>query len=153
MRRAIAIGAILAAAVAAGPAQASVTIGSTQGATDSCGSAIVNVQDGSPDYVAPSNGVVVSWNYQAGTTTPKLRLRIYSKDTSDATGKSWIARSESSQKVPGTGAGQVGANRLNTFPESPGVPVKSGDHLGLTTQDVGGGNWSCITTTSASDLI
>jgi uncharacterized repeat protein (TIGR01451 family) len=152
MRRAIAIGTVLAAAAAGGPAQASVTIGSTQGATDSCGSAIVNVQDGSPDYVAPSNGVVVSWNYQAGTTTPKLRLRIYSKDTSDATGKSWIARSESSQKVPGTGAGQVGANRLNTFPESPGVPIKSGDHLGLTTSDVSG-SWGCISTTSAADLI
>jgi uncharacterized repeat protein (TIGR01451 family) len=154
MRRAISIGAILAASAVAGPAHASVTIGSTQGATDGCGSSIVNVQDGSPDYVAQSDGVVVSWSYLAGTQTPGVRLRIYRRDTTDATGKSWIARSESTLKPPGAGAGQVGASKLNTFAESPGIPIKSGDHLGLTTDLSGGASsWGCISTASTADLI
>jgi uncharacterized repeat protein (TIGR01451 family) len=140
----------LAVAVAAAPAQASVTIGQTQGAADSCSSAIVNVQDGNAGYVAPSNGVVVSWSYLAQANTPNLRLRIY-QPGADAT--KWIARSESALKPAGSGAGQVGANRLNSFPESPGLPIRSGDHLGLTTSGAGASSWSCITTSSAADLI
>jgi uncharacterized repeat protein (TIGR01451 family) len=151
MRRAITTGAILVAAVAAGPADASVTLGQTQGATDGCGSSQVNLQDGSPGYVAPSDGVVVSWSYLAGSQTPALRLRTYQPT---ANPKDWIARSESTLKSPGTGAGQVGANKLNTFAESPGLPIKNGDHLGLTTDLSGGATaWGCIGTTSASDLI
>jgi uncharacterized repeat protein (TIGR01451 family) len=151
MRSALATAAILGSAILAGPAQASVTLGQTQGATDGCGSSQVNVQDGSPGYVAPSDGVVVSWSYQAGTQTPAIRLRIY-QPTANA--QDWIARSESTLKAPGTGAGQVGANKLNTFAESPGLPIKKDDHLGLTT-DVSGGaaGWACISTTSAADLI
>src|SRR3954452_11530358 len=151
MRRALVIAAVLAAAASAQPAQASVTIGQTQGATDSCGSSIASVQDGSPGYVAPSNGVIVSWSYLAGSQTPAVKLRAYQ---TTANAMNWIARSESTLKQPGTGAGQVVANKLNTFSESPGLSIKSGDHLGLTT-DVSGGamSWACISTTSASDLI
>jgi uncharacterized repeat protein (TIGR01451 family) len=151
VRRFLAIAASLICAVAASPAHGSVTIGQTQGATDGCGSSQVNVQDGSPGYVAPSDGVVVSWSYLAGTQTPAIRLRMYQPT---ANPKDWIARSESTLKPPGTGAGQVGANKLNTFAESPGLPVKAGDHLGLTTDLSGGAtSWACISTTSAADLI
>jgi uncharacterized repeat protein (TIGR01451 family) len=140
--------AVLVAAPA--PAQASVTIGQTQGAAESCSSPNVNVQDGTPGYVAPSDGVVVSWSYLAGTHTPNLKLRLYQPGSSPT---EWIARSESAEKPPGTGAGQVGASRLNSFPESPGIPIKSGYHLGLTTSGAGASSWGCIGTASSSDLI
>jgi uncharacterized repeat protein (TIGR01451 family) len=145
--------AFVAGALAGAPAQASITLGQTEGATDGCGSAIVNVQattGSGSSYVASSNGVVVSWSYLAGTSNPApgLKLRIYQPTANPA---DWFARSESGQKSPGTGAGQVHPNQLNTFPESPGIPIKSGDHLGLTTS--GGASWGCIPTADSGDLI
>jgi Ca2+-binding RTX toxin-like protein len=131
-------------------ANASQTLGQTSGAADDCGSAVVSVQDGSPGYVASSNGVVVSWSYLAHAGTPDLRLRIYRPGTSAT---EWIARSESALKLGGSGAGKVNANTTNTFPESPGLSIKSGDHLGLTTAGAGSVTWGCISTGSAADLI
>src|SRR5689334_1823320 len=118
MRRSLGIAALIVSGISAAPVQASVTIGQTQGATDGCGSSVVSVQDGSPGYVAPSDGVVVSWSYLAGSQTPAIRLRLY-QPGSDST--QWIARSESALKSPGSGSGQVAANKLNTFAESPGL--------------------------------
>jgi uncharacterized repeat protein (TIGR01451 family) len=60
-------------------------------------------------------------------------------------------RSESAQKTVGSGAGQVHANELNTFAESPGIPIQNGDVLGLTGS--GGGGISCFDTTSDSDAL
>jgi uncharacterized repeat protein (TIGR01451 family) len=145
--------ALVAGALAATPAQASITLGQTDGATDNCGSAITNVQastSSGPSYVSDRDGVVVSWSYLAGSTTPApaLRLRIYQPGADQS---QWVARSESAQKASGTGAGQVHPNQLNTFPESPGIPIKAGDHLGLTTS--GASTWGCIGTGNASDVI
>jgi uncharacterized repeat protein (TIGR01451 family) len=142
--------AVLALAVATAPAQASVTIGQTQGATEGCSSNLANVQaatSGGPSYASPVDGVVVSWNYLALASAPSLKLRIYQPGADES---QWTARSESAQKPSGTGAGQVGANRLNTFPESPGIPIKSGYHLGLTTP---AGSWGCIGTGNNADVI
>src|SRR4051812_4701016 len=150
MRRAIAIGAILAAAVAAGPAQASVTIGQTQGATDGCSSNLANVQattSSGPSYASPIKGVIVSWSYLAAANAPSLKLRTYEPG---ADASQWTARSESGQKSSGTGPSQVGANRLNTFPEPPGIPINSGDPPALTTP---AGGWGCISTSNAGDVI
>jgi uncharacterized repeat protein (TIGR01451 family) len=154
VRRFLAIAALAVLAVPTSPAQASVTIGQTQGATDGCGSSIVNVQattSGGPSYVSPVDGVVTSWSYLAGNQTPALRLRIYQPGADQS---QWTARSESAEKPPGSGAGQVGANRLNTFPESPGIPIKTNDHLGLTTNLSGGAlAWGCISTGNNADVI
>src|SRR4051794_37725563 len=114
MRRALVIAADVAAAASRPARQGSVTVRPAHRATDSCGSSIVSVQDGSPGYVAPSNGVIVSWSYLAGSQTPAVKLRAY-QPTANA--MNWIARSESTLKQPGTGAGQVVANKLNTFSE------------------------------------
>jgi hypothetical protein len=130
------------------PAANAETLGQTSGAADGCGSAINSVQDGSPGYVASSDGVVVSWSYLAHAGTPDLRLRIYF-----GSGTSWTARSESAVKPGGTGAGKVNANTTSTFPESPGLPIHTGDHLGLTTSGDTSNSWACIPTSSAADLI
>ncbi|HEY0631537.1 MAG TPA: DUF11 domain-containing protein [Thermoleophilaceae bacterium] len=143
--------ALVAGSLAATPAQASITLGQTQGATDNCGSSLSNVQastSSGASYVSDRNGVIVSWNYLAGTFTPTLRLRVYHA-TGDPT--VWFTRSESPSKAPGSGAGQVQANHLNTFTESPGIPIQTDDHLGLTTS--GASSWSCISTGDAGDVI
>src|SRR3954471_11587100 len=114
MRRFLLTAASLACAFAAAPAQGSVTFGRTQGATDGCSGDLVNVQSTTSGalYASPANGVITSWNYLAGTHTPGLKLRLYEQGASTA---DWIARAESGQKSPGTGAGDVHASQLNTF--------------------------------------
>src|SRR3954454_1473948 len=143
--------AIVACAIAAAPAQASETIGQTQGATDNCGTNQVNVQastGGAPSYASSIRGVVVSWSYLAGNQTPAVRLRVY-HETADPT--VWLTRSESALKPAGSGTGEVQTNHLNTFAESPGIPIFAGDVLGLTTS--GASNMGCISTTSNNDVI
>jgi uncharacterized repeat protein (TIGR01451 family) len=154
--RRLAVIAVALSAVAAGPADASVTIGQTQGATDNCGSSLVNVQastSSGASYVAPSDGVITSWSYLGGMSNPQpaIRLRVYQPGADIA---HWIARSESAKKTPGAGAGQVHGNALNTFPESPGIPIKTNDHLGLTTELAPAATgWACISTGNNSDVI
>ena len=147
--------AAVACAIAAAPAEASVTLGDADTTSDCTSSNQVLLQKstaGPPSYAysSPTNGVVVSWNYE-GHTAPaaNIRLRIY-HPTADPT--VWFPRSESAQKTAGAGAGQVHANQMNTFPESPGIPIQNGDVLGLT--GTGGSGMSCFgSTPSASDLM
>lgn len=149
VRRSLCI-AVVSALVCASSAQASVTLGSTAGATDGCGNGQVTVQAttaGDPSYVAQAAGVVVSWSYLAHTGAPSIRFKVY-KPTADV--QVWFLRSESALKAPGTGADQVHTNQLNTFTESPGLRIEAGDHLGLT--GLGGGTMGCIHTGSNSDL-
>jgi uncharacterized repeat protein (TIGR01451 family) len=134
----------------ASTAQASFTIGQTNGATDSCGSSQVLVQAataGPPSYVAQSSGVIVSWSYLAHST-PSIKLQVYH---STADPSVWFERSESGLKSGGSGAGQVNPNKLNTFAESPGIPIQAGDALGLT--GTGGAGLACVDTSSNSDVI
>jgi Ca2+-binding RTX toxin-like protein len=136
---------------AATTADASYTIGQTTGATDGCGTNQVFVQaqtGGAPSYQASSAGVIVSWSYRAGSATPSVRLRVYHA-TGDPT--VWFTRSETAQRTPGAGAGQVHANQLNTFTESPGIRIETDDVLGLTAQ--GSSSMGCISTSSANDRI
>jgi uncharacterized repeat protein (TIGR01451 family) len=146
--------AILASAIATAPAQASVTLGNADTTSDCTSSNQVLLQKstaGPPSYSYSSqtNGVVVSWNYEGHTNPASVRLRIY-HPTADPT--VWFPRSESALKSAGAGTGQVHANEINTFPESPGIPIQNGDVLGLT--GTGGSGMSCFgSTSSASDLI
>jgi uncharacterized repeat protein (TIGR01451 family) len=132
-------------------AQASVTLGSTAGATDSCGTDQVQVQSttaaGGPSYVAEQAGVVVSWSYLAHSGTPSIRFKVY-KPTASA--NTWFLRTQSAVKTFGAGADQAHTNQLNTFAESPGLRIEAGDHLGLTA--TGDGTMGCIGTSSASDV-
>jgi uncharacterized repeat protein (TIGR01451 family) len=133
-------------------AQASFTIGQTSGATDDCGSNQVFVQNSvaaPPSYAASSDGVIVSWSYLAHASTPNITLKIYHAVQGDAT--TWFTRSASAQRTGGTSPGQVQANKLNTFAESPGIPIKTGDALGLTGS--GSTGMACVPTTSNSDRI
>jgi uncharacterized repeat protein (TIGR01451 family) len=135
----------------AATAHASVTLGDTTGATDGCGTNQVFAQEataGPPSYVAPSGGVVTSWSYLAGAGTPAITFKVYTPTSNSSV---WFLRSESTQHTGGTGAGQVHANQLNTFAESPGLPIHQGDHLGLTGS--GSTGLGCITTMSGGDML
>jgi uncharacterized repeat protein (TIGR01451 family) len=153
LRRALPLFASVAALVAmpAAAAQASYTIGQTSGATDNCGSDSVYVQASTAStgssYAASSDGVIVSWSYLAHTFTPDIKLKVY-HSTSDPA--KWFLRSESALRTGGTTAGHVRANQLNTFAESPGIPIKTGDALGLTVS--GSSSSACITGQTASDV-
>jgi uncharacterized repeat protein (TIGR01451 family) len=145
----LAAGALLLAAAA--QAQASYTLGDTTNATDNCGSNQVFVQAGTaggPSYVAPSAGVIVSWSYLAHASNPSIKLKVY-HPTADP--QVWFLRSESAQRTGGTGPGQVQANAMNTFTESPGLPIQAGDYLGLTGS--GSTGIACINTADANDHI
>jgi uncharacterized repeat protein (TIGR01451 family) len=136
---------------AAGAAGASVTIGQTTGATDTCGSNQVLLQrsvNAAPSYTAPSSGVVVSWSYLAHTGNPNLTFKVYHATASVST---WFVRSASAERNPGAGPNQVHANALNTFAESPGIPIQTGDVLGLTGR--AGTGMACIDTLSDNDVL
>jgi uncharacterized repeat protein (TIGR01451 family) len=135
-----------AALVAASAAGGAVTIGQTAGATDNCGSPQSMVQTGTvggASYVAPSDGVITSWKYQAGNTAqmqqPSVKLKVYMPVTPPTV---WFLRAESEAK-PAT------QNTLHNFTASPGIPVKTGDHLGLT--GLGGLQMGCISTAQMGD--
>src|SRR3954469_2162764 len=126
----------------AGAAHGSVTIGQTAGASNCSGSNQVFVQksvNAAPTYQAPSSGVVVKWSHLAVTGNANITLKVVHSTASAST---WFVRSSSTQKTAGTGAGQVHPSQLNTFDESPGLPIQAGDVLGLTAS--GGTAMSCI---------
>jgi uncharacterized repeat protein (TIGR01451 family) len=132
---------------------ASFAIGQTTGATDNCGSGQNFVQRstaGAPSYVAQSPGVIVSWDYLAGANAPDIKLKVYALKTDPTV---WTLRAESSRKTGGSGAGQVHANALNTFTESPGIPIAAGEHLGMT-GFAGSSAMGCIEATgNSSDAV
>jgi uncharacterized repeat protein (TIGR01451 family) len=143
-----------AAAIAALPSAAmgSVTLGQTTGAADNnCGSDQVLLQAataGDPSYASTINGVVVSWSYLAGGGNPRLTFKVY-HSTADV--KVWFVRSGSAERNPGAAAGQIHPNSLNTFTESPGLPIQTGDVIGLTGRQ--GTGIGCIHTSNTGDVI
>ena len=133
------------------PAGAAETIGETT-TQQFCGSNQALVQrstaPGGPRLQAQTSGVVVSWSYQTVNNPANIRLRVYQPLDNPA---SWLARSESSVKAAGSGAGQVKANALNTFTESPGIPIQAGDVLGMTAN--GGDGIACADTGNPANEI
>ena len=129
--------ALVGIAAVAGPqaASASVTIGSTTddfNNLDQCSPTQSMLQAVNPhggrNYVAPSSGVITSWQHRDGTEAgvPTLKLKVYTPVGDPATTQTWNLRSQSAAKSGLT------FNALNTIPESPGIPIQAGDHLGLT---------------------
>ena len=137
--------AISSALGAAQPAGAAVTIGQTANANQStCGSDTSRVQvavSSGNSYIAPSSGVIVQWRYPTFATAnqPRPRLKVYDPVGNPATATSWFLRSHSALKpVPPL-------NTPNVYPESPGIPIQAGDHLGMSGVGFGGiSNTSCI---------
>lgn len=129
--------AAIAAACVAGPpgAGAAVTIGSTTDDFNNLDQCSVNQSQvqavnphGGRNYIAPSSGVITSWQHRDGTEAgvPTLRLKVYAPVGNPATTTTWNLRSHSAAKSGLT------SNALNTIQESPGIPIEAGDHLGLT---------------------
>ena len=135
--RALAAFAVVVAAGVAGPpaASAAVTIGSTTddfNNLDQCNATQSLLQAVNPhggrNYIAPSSGVITSWQHRDGVEAgvPTLKLKVYTPVGNPATTTTWNLRSQSAAKSGLT------ANALNTIQESPGIPIQAGDHLGLT---------------------
>jgi Ca2+-binding RTX toxin-like protein len=145
------VGVVAVALAGTSTAQASETLGETF-ATDSCATAQVLIQKAtaasSPSYRAQSSGVIVSWSYRAATNPASITFNVY-QATADLS--TWFVRSRSGPKAPGSGAGQIKANQLNTFPESPGLRIEKDDVLGLS--GTGGNGISCKDGPTAGDLL
>ena len=132
----LAFGVVAAAAVAGAPgASAAVTIGSTTDDFNNLDQCSVNQSQlqavnphGGRNYIAPSSGVITSWQHRDGAEAgvPTLRLKVYTPVGNPATTTTWNLRSHSAAKSGLT------SNALNTIAESPGIPIEAGDHLGLT---------------------
>ncbi len=144
---------VLPIAVVAPTAQGAETIGQTT-AQQCTGTDQVMLQRGtgsSPGYEAQTSGVIVSWSYHAAASSPPtVRLKVARATASAST---YFIRSHSSQKAPGSGPGQLKAGQLNTFSESPGIPIQAGDVLGVSGQG-GTGGISCRDSTgNAADVV
>jgi uncharacterized repeat protein (TIGR01451 family) len=144
--------AAFAVAIAAAPAQASVTLGDANASREACGSNQGLLQKTisrgpSYTYTSQTNGVIVSWSYKGyNDAPPNIKLRVYHPTADPAT---WFTRSESAQRTAGAGANHVHMNELNTFTESPGLPIQNGDVLGLTGS--GGTGISCFEAPAADN--
>jgi uncharacterized repeat protein (TIGR01451 family) len=162
VNRSIAFRALVALALAAaitlgltGTASASVTLGQTAGSTDNCGNNQNFLQAGtgaaapSYKYAGPGPGVVVSWSYLAHANTPNVKLKVYTPTGSPTV---WHLRAHSAQRLGGSGEGGLHANQLNTFTESPGIPIAKDDVLGMTARGPAG-SMGCIATGDNADVV
>jgi hypothetical protein len=138
-RAAISVAALAACLALASHASAAVTLG-IAGATDSCEAAStrqvqVTTAPGTTPYspAAGQGGVIVTWRHQgrAQTGSGTIRLQIWQKLS--ATDYKLVARS--AIKNFGTG--------LNAYPESPGIPIKPGELLGIIGLTSNTGNFAC----------
>jgi hypothetical protein len=108
------------AAVNVSPASAVTSLGATFDASagGDCNSDQTLVQTGPSGYVAQFPGVITSWSYRAGATSPQLRLKVVrSLGSSD-----YLIVGESSLRT-------APARTLSTFPAR--IPVAAGDAIGL----------------------
>jgi Ca2+-binding RTX toxin-like protein len=146
-------------------ADASYTLGATVPANESsdhCGSGVVALQkqtNGLPSYSATSDGVVVSWSYRvvSATAAPNLifhAFRFVSSTGSNPSNETWFVRASSAQRNAGTTPGTVRPGMLNTFTESPGLKILTGDVIGLTANggDANSG-LACFENLTANDKI
>jgi hypothetical protein len=129
----------------ASSAGAAVTIGQASGTDVGCATSQSFVQEttvGGASYVAPISGVIVSWQHlsRAGAQ-PTVKLKVYDP-TGDPT--VWFLRSQSAEKT-------LTASSTNTFSESPGIPIQSDDHLGLT--GLGGATMACFAGAAMGDVV
>jgi hypothetical protein len=77
------------------------------------------LQTAPAQYVAPFDGVITSWSYQAAASPPQLKLKVGRA----LSGTQFLIVGESSVQSPT-------ANQLNTYPTR--ISVKGGDVLGFT---------------------
>ena len=109
------------------PAVAATTIGQTFTPPENCSSNIVHLATGSPgnQYIAPSDGVITSWRYQAPASPPQLEFKV----ARTAGGSNFTIVGESAAVAPSP-------STLNSFAIR--LSVRAGDVLGLYTPATGG---------------
>jgi hypothetical protein len=121
LARTIAAAALVAMALMAVPsgASAATTIGQTV-SPGPCTAGPTRLQTTSPGnlYAAPSDGVITSWSFQAGSAVPSLKFKV----GRPAGGNLYTIIGESALLTPA-------ANILNTFPIQ--IPVQAGDLIGF----------------------
>lgn len=121
---------VAALAIAAPPARAATTFGSTSPTGTSCASGpLTIIQTGSPaiTYAAPNAGVITSWSYKAGSMPPAtIKLRVV-RPTSTAGTYTTIGLTQTVSPS---------ANQLITSPAR--IPVAANDFIGFTTTSATG---------------
>jgi hypothetical protein len=121
--RALAAAAIAAVicTVAAPPAPAATQIGQTINPADPCTGVSTLVQAGSPgfSYLAPQDGVITSWSFQADATPPQVKLKLLRQ----LAGATFTVVGESGAEIPAPSVASSFSTR---------VSVRRGDALGLT---------------------
>jgi len=100
-------------------AGAAAQIGETFSPTSPCPAVQTYVQLTSPQdrYKAPFSGVITSWSFQAGTSPPQLKLKVFHREGTDV-----VIVGESATQVPVP-------NTVNSFDTR--ITVAAGDSLGL----------------------
>jgi Ca2+-binding RTX toxin-like protein len=159
---------VLATAMALGApavAQASYTLGQVQvpNGGEQCGAdqTVMQKQSNGDTYKAPANGngVVVSWSYRAThAAAPNITFKVgrfVSTTGSMPSNETWFIRSASAEKTAGTGANNIKRNNtLSTFSENPGLPIQTGDVIGVTGNGGdSGAAVACIENQSANDIV
>ena len=119
----------IALALAVAPAQGAVTIGEAAAPTGSNSCApgasgatyvtIVSPEPPAPRYSAPSDGVITSWSFHTGASTPaSLKLKV--ARPSGGSTRTMVGESELRAVLP---------SRVNSFAAR--IPVQAGDEIGM----------------------
>jgi Ca2+-binding RTX toxin-like protein len=125
--RGLGVSSIVAAAglIAAAPAGASTTFGSTAGTLGTCNLGVMaqETSGASPGYSpgAGQGGVIVGWSQRTGLDQPQARLLVWQKTATN----SYRLQARSSLKPA------PAANSIVSYVESPGIPINTGEKLGV----------------------
>jgi Ca2+-binding RTX toxin-like protein len=127
----------------------------TSATGDNCGGPFLAFQTMSAGakYKSDISGVVVSWKYFPGSTTQTtdFRLKVGKPDPTQAEPNRWFIRSGSRRYEAYS---DVKLNQLNTFPQSPGLPIQANDFIGLTVYvDNNYTNFACFADAGTGDAI
>ena len=120
----------------------SVTLGTTEGAINSCGDSTAvmsGTAPGGPLWASPIDGVITSWRHAGGPNPGSLRLLVVRPSTVTPGAFTIVGKSANQPITP---------NVFNTFPAR--VPIAAGQRLGLDVDAVG--NVYCATIGQASDI-
>jgi hypothetical protein len=125
IRARVAALAVLAVGLSA-PAQALAAdqVGTTFAPPTDCaaGSTYFQFSSVTPSFDVPSDGVVVSWSFEAGSSPPTLKLKVVRYLTTSFGTDSFVVVGDSTPQTPAP-------NAVNTFPTR--IPVRSGDVIGM----------------------
>ncbi len=143
LRWLVVLAALAGGLIAVAPASAATSLGFNPAiaGTGSSGASCVQTATNatSPRYspAAGQGGVVVQWKHRVGAgTPPQVRLLVYQ-----------AAGGDNFKPVARGPLRNTTANSLNTFTESPGIPIQPGEMIGL--YSLGGSNAFCAAQANA----